>query len=70
MFTDPDALRPIWDKARRILYDYSGILREAAMDAGLVEAPTSVGITWRKNKKAWQTQIWQYTNITIAIAPP
>lgn len=57
LFADPDALKPIWNKARRILYEYSGILREAAIDAGLIDVPVSAGITWREDNQAWQAQI-------------
>jgi len=57
MFTDSDNLRPIWDKARRILYEHSAVLREASMDAGLIQKPDSIGITWRNRHRAWQAQI-------------
>ncbi|MHC4426953.1 MAG: hypothetical protein ACYSYV_12775, partial [Planctomycetota bacterium] len=39
MFTNVDTLRPIWEKARRILYRRSAVLRQAAIDAGLIEQP-------------------------------
>jgi len=57
MFSRPDALRPVWNKARRILYGYSTVLREAAIDAGLIEEPAGAGITWHQRRKAWQAQI-------------
>ena len=57
MFTDVDTFRSIWNKARRILYEYSGTLREAAIEAGLIERPYSIGVTWRDRHKAWQAQI-------------
>ncbi|MFC1633957.1 hypothetical protein ACFL5Z_03880 [Planctomycetota bacterium] len=57
LFDDPDALRPVWDKARRMLYEYSGVLRQAAIQAGLISAPAATGITWRQRQRAWQAQI-------------
>ena len=57
LFSRPDALKPVWDKARRMLYEYSGVLRESAIRAGLVEAPATTGITWRERQQAWQAQI-------------
>ena len=57
LFDNPDALRPIWDKARHMLYEYSGVLREAAIRAGLLEDPATTGITWRPRHRAWQAQI-------------
>jgi hypothetical protein len=56
MFDDPDALRPVWGKARRVLYEYSSVLREAAIRAGLAK-PSTTGITWRSKHQAWQAQI-------------
>ena len=57
MFTDVDTFRPIWDKARRILYERSAVFRKAAIGAGLIEKPACIGITWRSRHKAWQAQI-------------
>jgi hypothetical protein len=57
LFCRPDTLRPVWNKARRILYGYSAVVREAAIDAGLIEEPASLGITWHRRRKAWQAQI-------------
>ena len=57
MFDNPDGLRPFWEKSRRMLYEYSGVLREVAIQAGLLEAPATTGITWRQRKRAWQAQI-------------
>ena len=57
MFDNPDVLRPVWEKARRMLFEYSGVLREAAIQAGLLEAPATTGITWLQRQKAWQAQI-------------
>ncbi len=57
MFDNPDVLRPVWENARRMLFEYSGVLREAAIQAGLLEAPATTGITWLQRQKAWQAQI-------------
>jgi hypothetical protein len=57
MFDNPDDLRPFWEKARRMLYEYSGVLREAAIQAGLIKPPATTGITWLQRQKAWQAQI-------------
>ena len=57
LFRRPDALKPVWNKARPVLYEYSGTLREAAIEAGLIEAPLCRGITSRPRHKAWQAQI-------------
>ncbi|MHC4538469.1 MAG: hypothetical protein ACYS74_01645 [Planctomycetota bacterium] len=57
LFDNPDTLKPLWDKARRMLYEYSVVRREAAIQAGLVEEPATTGITWRPSHRAWQAQI-------------
>ena len=57
LFDHPDQLRPFWDRARHILYEYSGLLRQAAIQAGLLEPPKTIGITWNKSQRAWQAQI-------------
>ena len=57
LYDDPDVLRPAWNRARRMLYEYSGILRQEAIRAGLVELSTSIGITRHRGRKAWQAQI-------------
>lgn len=39
-----------------MLYEYSGLLRQAAIRAGLAH-PSTTGITWRSRHQAWQAQI-------------
>jgi len=52
LFSDKDALRPYWDKARRLLYDYSILLWEARNEIWLAEKkrrPAS-GVVYKPKK--------------------